>query len=63
VSYLYPLSPMPLMWGLATHPADAARIVAFSLFGEARSGVNSGRGLGAKLLFVAVRSENDLQDR
>ena len=22
------------MWGLATHPADADRIVAFSLFGE-----------------------------
>jgi photosystem II stability/assembly factor-like uncharacterized protein len=31
--------PMPVptnatMWGLATHPADANRIVAFSLFGE-----------------------------
>jgi hypothetical protein len=22
------------VWGLATHPADASRIVAFSLFGE-----------------------------
>ena len=22
------------MWGLATHPADANRIMAFSLFGE-----------------------------
>jgi len=22
------------VWGLATHPADAKRIVAFSLFGE-----------------------------
>ncbi len=22
------------MWGLATHPADANRILAFSLFGE-----------------------------
>ena len=29
-----PTRPNATMWGLATHPADAARIVAFSLFGE-----------------------------
>ena len=29
-----PSRPNATMWGLATHPADAARIVAFSLFGE-----------------------------
>jgi len=29
-----PARPNATMWGLATHPADAARIVAFSLFGE-----------------------------
>ena len=29
-----PSRPNATMWGLATHPADAGRIVAFSLFGE-----------------------------
>jgi photosystem II stability/assembly factor-like uncharacterized protein len=29
-----PTQPNATMWGLATHPADADRIVAFSLFGE-----------------------------
>ena len=29
-----PGRPNATMWGLATHPADAARIVAFTLFGE-----------------------------
>src|SRR4029077_6583173 len=29
-----PIQPNPTMWGLAAHPANAARIVAFSLFGE-----------------------------
>jgi photosystem II stability/assembly factor-like uncharacterized protein len=29
-----PSRPNATMWGLATHPADGARIVAFSLFGE-----------------------------
>jgi photosystem II stability/assembly factor-like uncharacterized protein len=29
-----PGQPNATMWGLATHPADADRIVAFSLFGE-----------------------------
>ena len=29
-----PTRPNATMWGLATHPADAGRIVAFSLFGE-----------------------------
>ncbi|HEX3885743.1 MAG TPA: hypothetical protein VHW66_24045 [Stellaceae bacterium] len=29
-----PSQPNATMWGLATHPADANRIVAFSLFGE-----------------------------
>jgi len=29
-----PTQPNATMWGLATHPADANRIVAFSLFGE-----------------------------
>ncbi len=29
-----PAKPNATVWGLATHPADAARIVAFSLFGE-----------------------------
>jgi photosystem II stability/assembly factor-like uncharacterized protein len=29
-----PSRPNATMWGLATHPADAARVVAFSLFGE-----------------------------
>ena len=29
-----PSRPNATIWGLATHPADAARIVAFSLFGE-----------------------------
>jgi photosystem II stability/assembly factor-like uncharacterized protein len=30
----FPPSPTPPMWGLATHPANASRIIAFSLFGE-----------------------------
>jgi photosystem II stability/assembly factor-like uncharacterized protein len=30
----FPTQPNATMWGLATHPADADRIVAFSLFGE-----------------------------
>jgi hypothetical protein len=30
------------MWGLATHPADAGRIVAFSLFGEVYVTENAG---------------------
>jgi hypothetical protein len=49
-----PTQPNATVWGLATHPADANRIVAFSLFGEvyvseiparpgARSRVNSAR--------------------
>ena len=29
-----PVRPNATMWGLATHPADPGRIVAFSLFGE-----------------------------
>ena len=29
-----PTQPNATMWGLATHPAEANRIVAFSLFGE-----------------------------
>jgi photosystem II stability/assembly factor-like uncharacterized protein len=29
-----PAQPNATMWGLATHPADANRILAFSLFGE-----------------------------
>ena len=29
-----PTRPNATMWGLATHPADGARIIAFSLFGE-----------------------------
>lgn len=29
-----PVRPNATMWGLATHPADAGRIVAFTLFGE-----------------------------
>ena len=29
-----PTQPNATVWGLATHPADANRIVAFSLFGE-----------------------------
>jgi len=29
-----PTRPNSTMWGLATHPADCNRIVAFSLFGE-----------------------------
>jgi photosystem II stability/assembly factor-like uncharacterized protein len=29
-----PTRPNATMWGLATHPADAGRLVAFSLFGE-----------------------------
>ena len=29
-----PVRPNATMWGLATHRADAGRIVAFSLFGE-----------------------------
>ena len=29
-----PTQPNATMWGLATHPADGDRIVAFSLFGE-----------------------------
>jgi len=29
-----PERPNATMWGLATHPADAGRVVAFSLFGE-----------------------------
>ena len=29
-----PTQPNATMWGLATHPADANRILAFSLFGE-----------------------------
>jgi photosystem II stability/assembly factor-like uncharacterized protein len=29
-----PTQPNATMWGLATHPAGANRIVAFSLFGE-----------------------------
>src|SRR5437763_16355800 len=29
-----PTQPNANVWGLATHPADADRIVAFSLFGE-----------------------------
>ena len=31
---LCPLQTNATVWGLATHPADANRIVAFSLFGE-----------------------------
>jgi hypothetical protein len=49
-----PTQPNATVWGLATHPAAANRIVAFSLFGEvyvtenaggpgARSGANSAR--------------------
>ena len=30
----FPTQPNATMWGLATHPANADRIVAFSLFGE-----------------------------
>ncbi|MGH7064086.1 MAG: WD40/YVTN/BNR-like repeat-containing protein [Stellaceae bacterium] len=30
----FPKEPNATMWGLATHPADPGRIVAFSLFGE-----------------------------
>ncbi len=29
-----PTQPNATVWGIATHPADANRIVAFSLFGE-----------------------------
>src|SRR4029453_17641379 len=29
-----PTQPNATMWGLATHPADANRLLAFSLFGE-----------------------------
>ena len=29
-----PVRPNATMWGLATNPADASRIVAWSLFGE-----------------------------
>jgi hypothetical protein len=30
------------MWGLATHPADPARIVAFTLFGEVYASEDAG---------------------
>jgi photosystem II stability/assembly factor-like uncharacterized protein len=33
-SLTLPVRPNATMWGLATHPADAGRIVAWSLFGE-----------------------------
>jgi photosystem II stability/assembly factor-like uncharacterized protein len=37
-----PSQPNGTMWGLATHPADANRIVAFSLFGEVYVTENAG---------------------
>ena len=37
-----PTQPNATMWGLATHPADANRIVAFSLFGEVYVTENAG---------------------
>jgi photosystem II stability/assembly factor-like uncharacterized protein len=29
-----PIRPNATLWGLATHPSDPARVVAFTLFGE-----------------------------
>ena len=37
-----PTQPNTTMWGLATHPADANRTVAFSLFGEVYVSENAG---------------------
>lgn len=37
-----PTQPNATMWGLATHPADANRLVAFSLFGEVYVSDNGG---------------------
>jgi photosystem II stability/assembly factor-like uncharacterized protein len=37
-----PSRPNATMWGLATHPADAARVVAFSLFGEVYASEDAG---------------------
>jgi photosystem II stability/assembly factor-like uncharacterized protein len=37
-----PAPPNATMWGLATHPADANRILAFSLFGEVYISDNAG---------------------
>jgi photosystem II stability/assembly factor-like uncharacterized protein len=39
-----PGQPNSTMWGLATHPADADRIVAFSLFGEVYVSEDAGAG-------------------
>ena len=36
-----PTQPNATIWGLATHPANARRIVAFSLFGEMYVGKNA----------------------
>jgi len=38
----FPTQPNATMWGLATHPADPDRIVAFSLFGEVYVSENAG---------------------
>jgi len=37
-----PVSPNATIWGLATHPANANRILAFSLFGEVYMSENAG---------------------
>jgi len=39
----FPSQPNATMWGLATHPADPDRIVAFSLFGEVYVTENAGQ--------------------
>jgi photosystem II stability/assembly factor-like uncharacterized protein len=47
-----PIQPNATLWGLATHPADANRIVAFSLFGE----VHVSGDAGASWRKIAVSS-------
>jgi photosystem II stability/assembly factor-like uncharacterized protein len=41
-----PMQPNSTVWGLATHPADANRILAFSLFGEVYVSEDAGDSWG-----------------
>ena len=52
-----PTQPNATVWGLATHPADANRIVAFSLFGEVYVSEDAGARPGARSRVNSARSE------
>ena len=41
-----PVQPNSTVWGLATHPAEANRILAFSLFGEVYVSEDAGDSWG-----------------